>query len=142
MLLSLEGIRLVERDLVTKSRQRLEQAAIIGGGAVPVGGDQARSEECNSHGITACRAGSADSACSGLCLPLRDLTIDNSASTRWAQVWRARIAFRPLSTRPRARLWSERIDAMACAISSSSSAIKWLSAGNSCSSSDQGEHTS
>src|SRR3954451_23293353 len=90
MLLSLEGIRFVERDVVTKCRQGLKQAAIIGGGAVPIRGDEARSKKTNSHGITPCRSCSTDPASAGWDWPLRDLTIDNSASTRWAQVWRGR----------------------------------------------------
>ena len=50
MLLPLVGVGLEEGDLVPARRQRLEQPAIIGGGAVPVGRDQARAVEADPQG--------------------------------------------------------------------------------------------
>ena len=43
--LPVEGVGLVKRDAVTIGGERLQHAAIIGGGAVPVGRDEARSEK-------------------------------------------------------------------------------------------------
>ena len=49
VLLAVEGVGLVEGDVVAMRRQRLEDAAIIGRGAVPVGRQQARSVEGDFH---------------------------------------------------------------------------------------------
>jgi hypothetical protein len=49
MLLPLEGIGFVEADLIAMRRQRLQNAAIIGRSAVPVGGQQAGSIEGDLH---------------------------------------------------------------------------------------------
>ena len=51
MLLTFEGVRLVERDAMTALVQRANDAAVIRGRAVPVGGDQAGTEERDLHAM-------------------------------------------------------------------------------------------
>ena len=63
MLLPVEGVGLVEGDLVAAPRQRLEQPAIVGGGAVPVAGDQAGAVESDLHAHALLRSvGGTDAA--------------------------------------------------------------------------------
>ena len=52
VLLPVEGVGLVEGDAVAARREVAEQAAVIGRGAVPVGGQQARSVERDPHSAT------------------------------------------------------------------------------------------
>jgi hypothetical protein len=47
--LALEGVGFVKGELVTARGERLQQAAVIGGGAVPIGGDEARTEKGETH---------------------------------------------------------------------------------------------
>ena len=49
MLLAVEGVGLVERDLVPVARHLAQEAAIIGGRAVPVGRQKARTVEGDLH---------------------------------------------------------------------------------------------
>src|SRR5438105_4762979 len=71
VLLPLIRIRFVNRDAVAALMQRLDQAAVVGRGAVPVSGKHTRNKKRNLHRSTSAM-------------------IDISSSTRWAQVCRAR----------------------------------------------------
>ena len=100
VLLPFEGVGLVEGDAVAALGERPQDAAVVGGGAVPVGGDEARSEEgdfqSGAHG-----SGRSQGGARRLGRAARSWrSMASSSSTRWAQVCRSRMVSRP-AARPR-----------------------------------------
>src|SRR5690606_6980645 len=92
MLLAAEGVWLEEADLMPVPGERAQDSPVIGRSAVPVGRDQRGSEEGDLH-----RATSIGRVIWG---PEFMASMNSkSSSTRWAQLWRAAIAARPLSLR-------------------------------------------
>src|SRR5690606_17376085 len=85
MLLPVEGVGLVEGDLVAPPGECREKAPIVGSGAVPIGGEQARAVEGHLHAAT-----SADGARIWPTMP-------SNSSTRCLQVCRARMAAKPFA---------------------------------------------
>ena len=118
-LLPVEDVGLVEGDVVAKRGERLQQAAIIGGGAVPVRRQQARPVEGDVHSA-ASRAEAPRPARRGTAA-----TIASSSSTRCAQVWRWRMVSQA-ARRERAARGPDRAAAVAscAAIASPSRAIR------------------
>ncbi len=57
VLLPVEGVGFVEGDAVAAPGEVAQQAAIVGGGAVPVGGQQARSVEGDLHAVISAGSG-------------------------------------------------------------------------------------
>ena len=88
VLLAVERVGLVERDAVAALVQRADDAAVVGGGAVPVGGDEAGAEEGD---VSSARVfmGEARSASVERRLRFSSATMASSSSTRCAQVCRA-----------------------------------------------------
>src|SRR5690606_22873982 len=95
VLLPVEGVGLVEGDLVPPLRQSAQDAAIIGRRAVPVRGEQAGAVEGDL--AWACRSVHAIFL-AGVSKAVRPATMSSSSSARWAQVWRRRIVSSPAET--------------------------------------------
>src|SRR3712207_1506295 len=113
MLLPVEGVGLVEGDGVAAPGEVAQQAAVVSGGAVPIGRQQARAVEGDLHAVIS----------RGAEAPSLAVTARSSAA-RCAQVWRARIVARPLSTRARRRSASSRRAARDLSISTSLFAMR------------------
>ena len=84
VLLAAVGVGLGEGDVITEAGEVFVTAAVVGGGAVPIGGDEGRAEGEDLH-----------AECSVVCR--RELQMLVSSAARWSQVWRARTVWRPRS---------------------------------------------
>ena len=136
MALAIQDVRLIERDLVAICDERLQQAAIVSRGAVPVRRQQARSVEGDIHSA-ASRGGV------GWVTDVvrhAEMIVSNS-STRCAQVWRWRIVSRPLAANDLAKSRSRSSNSNCAIIASALRAVRKSPLRNSASSSRQGAQT-
>ena len=122
MALPVEDVGLVEGDVVAERGERPQQAAIVGGGAVPVGRQQARTVEGDVHFAASCcwsipswRAAAGRDDCQQFVHPMRaGMALADGLAGRSPRARRARSGSRstaascPSSPRRRARSGSPR----------------------------------
>src|SRR5690606_2666304 len=96
VLLPLVDVRLVEGDVIAAPCQRMQQSTIVGGGAIPVGRQEARTVESDLHSAASFAGDFA------ACGRPRFSRWPSNSSTRWRQVWRARIVASPDAASSRA----------------------------------------
>ena len=102
VLLPVEGVGLVEGDVVAVGGEGGEDAAVIGRGPVPVARQEAGAVEGDLHAAV---------------LVVRRATMARSSSARWAQVWRVRMVWRPEAISASRTSRSSRIESNARSVS-------------------------
>src|SRR5690606_18046665 len=116
-LLAAEGVRLVEGHVIAEVGKRLDQAAIVSGGAVPIAGEKARTVEGELHDTNSGRG-------TDWRVTPRSERSPKSSSTRCAQVCRARIVSRPDRASERASSESAKMLRSCLAMSSPLAAVR------------------